>query len=339
MVSWTRHDSGVMCGLKPALEGCTRAYIFDLENTLIVVKKGHPWKWWHASVPDKLRDLANAPGNLILISHDAKRNSDENSVLSMVAEIVVQLGIPVCVLVTFHGQNAKPRTHTWDLFASQIMPECLHHLVVGHAQQKLMNLKFATNLGCPYKTPQEFFLNGPLEDLPRLKNWSEWLSSQVPLDSSKWGPRQQQELVLLVGRPVSGKTTLANHVFHRYTILSLDESGTIPKLVKATKCALADGASVVIDAPNATVAERRRYISCATTPVRALVISVADDVANQLNAYREACGGKRVPTITINNYFSKYEAPTLEEGICEIHTATSFIAVPMHKRALFCTHW
>jgi len=345
-LTWTRHESGVMCGLtQPMMPQCERAYIFDLENTLIVVKNA-TWKWWHPSVPEKLCELNKIASNCIIISHDAKRNSDETTVLKLLNGVATQLNLPVCVLVTF---QAKPRTKMWDLFTSHVMPECLHHLVVGHTQQKLVNYKFATNLGCPFKTPQEFFLNAPVADLPRLKNWSEWLDNQVPLDSSKWGPREQQEVVLLVGRPTSGKTTLATQVFlaaalgetrRQYDILSLDTLGTVAKMGKAAKAALESGSSVVVDAMNATTADRKRYIDVAgVVPVRAIVMAIADDVATQLNAYRGACGGKRVSALTVNNFFSKYEPPTIEEGICEIHTVTSFITMSMNERALFCTQW
>lgn len=336
-LTWSRHESGVVCG---SMAQGMRAYMFDLENTLIIVKRGCPCKWWHTSVPEKLCKLSTIDGNVIVISHDAKRGDDEKNVLNLLTDVTSQLKIPVCVLVNFNPQNAKPRTHIWDLFNSHIAPECLHHLVVGHG---LVNYKFATNMGCPYKTPNEFFLNAPLSEMPRLKNWNEWLDNQIPMDSSKWGERPCQELILLVGRPVSGKTTLANQVFPNCTILSLETLGTVAKVAKAAKVALKSTASVVIDAPNGTVAERKRYIDCVSSftqiPVRAIVISIADDVATQLNAYKQACGGKGVATITINKFLSKYEAPCIEEGISEIHTVTSFITIPMHMRALFCTHW
>ena len=329
-----------MCGLTQPMPQCERAYIFDFENTLIVVKK-ETWQWWHARVPERLCEVNKDASNCIIVWHDAKEiHSDA---LNMLDKVVMQLNLSrVCVIVTC---QSKPRANMWELFSSHVMPQCLHHLVVGHTQQKLVNYKFATNLGCPFKTPKEFFLNAPTEGLPRLKNWGEWLDNQAPLDSSKWGPRKHQELILLIGRPASGKTTLANSVFKNYEVLSLDMLGTVAKVGKAIKVALANGASgtsVVIDALNATVADRKRYITIAENancPVRALVMAIADDVADQLNAYRVACGGKRVSPLTVRNFFCKYEAPTIDEGIGEIHTVTTYITMYMNERALFCTHW
>ena len=75
----------------------------------------------------------------------------------------------------------------------------------------------------------------------------------------------QQEMVVLVGSPASGKTTVYTRYFEpdRYAHVSRDILGTTAKCVQQCRAALKAGLSVVIDNTNPSVDTRKTYLEIA----------------------------------------------------------------------------
>jgi bifunctional polynucleotide phosphatase/kinase len=147
-----------------------------------------------------------------------------------------------------------------------------------------------------------------------------------------------QEIVLLIGPPSSGKSTFCASYFPNYTLVNMDTLKTKAKCLKATREAIAQGKSVIIDNTNPSKKSRAEYISIIkgkmkdqpkidgsshNITVRCVVMDVSKDLALHLNMLRvKMTQGKRKknPTVAYNVYYKNYETPAKEEGIDEIIT-------------------
>ncbi|KAI1826921.1 DNA kinase/phosphatase Pnk1 [Xylaria intraflava] len=185
---------------------------FDLDSTLIVTASGKKfgndpadWKWWHASVPTRLRELYADGYRVIVVSNQAGLTLHPNpsakapakSVKAKVADfkqkcaaVLAQLGLPTSVYAaTGRDRYRKPRTGMWDelcrdygIPADEIDLE--HCVFVGDAGGRTARVagdgvpaaakdfscsdrNFAHNLGIEYKTPEEFFLGEPPREFTR----------------------------------------------------------------------------------------------------------------------------------------------------------------------------
>ena len=140
-------------------------------------------------------------------------------------------------------------------------------------------------------------------------------------------------LTLLVGIPGSGKTTWANKRCRKnQVVLSSDlirkelfndeTNQSNNKLVFKTlydkaKTYLKNGTSVIIDATNATKADRKSaldHFSDLKIPVTAIVFTTPTEVCKIRDSKRQRTVGEDV----INKFVQIYEKPTLSEGFNKI---------------------
>jgi len=186
--------------------------------------------------------------------------------------------------------------------------------------------KFAANIGVKFHTPEELFL----EEKPVEFEWgtidpAELLKNAKAVENTKFHS-DKQEVVIMVGRPASGKSTFTKKYFvpHGYIRINRDELKTQAKCQKAVKDALAEGCSVVVDNTNPTSKVRAEYISIAQendVPVRCFSFSTPQEVAGHLNYVRvkETNGEvRRVPDVGHRTYDKNFEEPTTDEGFSEI---------------------
>jgi predicted kinase len=132
------------------------------------------------------------------------------------------------------------------------------------------------------------------------------------------------ECVILIGVPAAGKTTFYQQRFaatHRH--VSKDNwPNTRDRDARqrgAVNEALAEGAPVVIDNTNPTVADRAAIIAMARAHgarVSGYFFDVTTREAVARNAQRS--GRQRVPNVAIFTIAKRLERPTLEEGFDEL---------------------
>lgn len=150
----------------------------------------------------------------------------------------------------------------------------------------------------------------------------------------------QLQIILMIGAPGSGKSTHVKTLLQEntdYKLLSSDamraEFGTgeddqsvTPKVFSTLKYRLnkylQEKQTVIIDATNMNVKDRKSYIDAAKL-FGAKVVAYAFVCDKQTllnrNQKRGAGGGRNVPDFVIDKMLAKYQPPTTQEGFDEIH--------------------
>ncbi|OBT59866.1 hypothetical protein VE03_10555, partial [Pseudogymnoascus sp. 23342-1-I1] len=220
---------------------------FDLDSTLIETKSGklhaensNDWRWWHPTLPTKLRSLVSEAHNLIIFTNQGRLTTatgdeaPESLVFKGKLEAIGKdLGVPFTVYAACaNDAYRKPRGGMWDYmrdkdFAS--MDFGLDGLTgdaffVGDAAGRENDFSdcdrhFCDNLGITFFTPEEFLFGDKTQVLghkfdPRWYIPSSLGGNPVSKPISRIPPIPvKAELVVLVGLPGAGKTTYyKNHL-------------------------------------------------------------------------------------------------------------------------------
>ena len=337
---------------------------FDMDSTLISTKSGKrfptnrkDWKWWHSSVCDKLHELYDKGYQLVIFTNQAgisKARVDSISIFGKIDDLVQALGIPISAFVaTATDVNRKPMTTMWDLFCFGRNVDLAGSFYCGDAAGRnktnknkrdfsVSDRKFAANCGLTFVTPEELFLGqAPSIDWTwRSRSPEELLniySEPQPLIKTS----TEQELIIMVGSPASGKTTIVRSLEDQgYVVVNQDILKTKAKCLKACRLALVKGKSVVIDRTNPTNKDRADFIKqlnvVCDVQTRCIHMSTPRDMCDHLNIYRENVSKrKRVPDIALNIYFCRYVPPSIDEGFSEIVTVQPCLKLENENRRLF----
>jgi len=138
--------------------------------------------------------------------------------------------------------------------------------------------------------------------------------------------KKEQELVIFVGCPASGKSTFAKKYFvpAGYVHVNQDTLKTKEKCAKAAREAVLSKKSVVVDNTNPGLDTRSLYTSIAEDAgigLRCFVFLTDVELAHHLNFYREKItkgAVRRIPDVGYNMFKSKFKEPTTKEGFTEI---------------------
>lgn len=346
---------------------------FDFDGTLCVTKSGSKfctsatdWKYWQPCVPEILKQYYDKEYRIVIFSNQlgiGKKKVKPEVIKGEFDNFQAAVGLPMDMFIaTQEDGSRKPSTGMYDLFVEKACdgkePNLSESIFVGDAAGRAANSgqidgkkdfscsdrKFAMNVGVPFKTPEEFFLNKPEAkytmdgfDPQSLKEDAPLIQSTVKASSDKSSSSEKsteivrpdrQELVLLVGPPASGKSTFVRRYFlpcGKYEHVSRDILKDMKKCVSSADAALKAGRSVVIDNTSPKKADREPFIKLAKSngniPVRVLFFPFDIQLVQHTNAYRERLLGSsapHVPLIALRMYFSKMEEPSLSEGIEEV---------------------
>jgi bifunctional polynucleotide phosphatase/kinase len=157
--------------------------------------------------------------------------------------------------------------------------------------------EFAHALGTKFFTPEDMF---PLEARvkPAVK------------------PSAKKEVVIMVGYPASGKSTIAKTELAPYHRVDGDSLKTAAAMVKDAEKHIGTQ-SVVFDSTAGTRAKRAEFVNFAKKhdlPVRVFWVQTPIEVAMERNKQRQAEGGAKIPDIVFYVYRKNFEEPTEAEG-------------------------
>ncbi|EAW15902.1 putative DNA 3'-phosphatase Tpp1 [Aspergillus fischeri NRRL 181] len=354
-------------GEQPARREKAKVAAFDLDSTLVVTASGNTfprdssdWKWFSPNVPVKLQEL-NADGRLtathryhVVIMSNQKRISlqkdlkggraDSKSLTNFkerVTGVMRQIDIPISVYAaTAADENRKPRTGMWkefvedydlDVFGVDLSASFYVGDAAGRPQDhSMVDRGFAMNVGIPFKTPEEFFLNEAAQDVQEPFNPSSYIKSEpadnVPAPFTRQSPR---ELVIFCGSPGAGKSTFYwNHLEPLgYERVNQDNLKTRQKCIKVAKEFLAAGSSVVVDNTNADPNTRAEWVRVAkefNVPIRCVYFTSSPELCKHNNAVRAANRALNpesrapLPGIAFGDFLKRFKEPTMEEGFSDI---------------------
>jgi bifunctional polynucleotide phosphatase/kinase len=282
---------------------------FDFDDTLITTKSGlkfakgeDDWKWWHASVPAKLKALDDEGWIVVIISNQAavSLHSDSktlngmrslNNLKGKVGAVFKSLDLSGGIglyAATENDRFRKPRTGMWeqvlmnygltepgdvDLESSIFVGDA-----AGRAGDKVKGVKkdhsssdrdLAANIGIGFQTPEEFFPGQEAKPFARVFEPRAYLDTAITAqtDSSPilFSKRNNLDLVLFCGSPGAGKSTFYwQHMQPLgYERVNQDLLKTRDKCMKVTTQLLEDKTSVVVDNTNADIETRQAWISLA----------------------------------------------------------------------------
>ena len=165
--------------------------------------------------------------------------------------------------------------------------------------------KFAVNCGMKYYSPEKIF--------PHIIN---------NYKDVNFTHSNNQEIILMMGYPGSGKTKFTNKYFNNYDnyiVLHGDDIKTEKKMKTNLTKQIENGRSVVIDATNPSIKKRIVFVEIAqkyNIPIRLIHVSTSIELSMERNFKRDK--DKQVPKIAFYTYRKKFEEPNINEGFKEI---------------------
>jgi len=356
-ISWAgSNDSILKAVTREPEQKRSKVAAFDLDTTLIVTASGrvfakddNDWKWFHTSVPSKLESLHNEGYAIAILTNQNGLNSPKKveGFKRKISSILSQLSMSVTLIAALKKDiHRKPSRAMWDLLDESGLPkfDISESLYVGDAagradgwkpkakkDHSCGDRKFADNIGIKFQTPEEFFLK---ESASKF-SWGDFNPKTIKSDAPLFSPtntplvpdNEEQEVIVFVGYPASGKSTFA----HRYLIpkgyvhVNQDTLKTREKCIAACQRALQEGKSVVIDNTNADTATRANYVKCAkasNVKTRCFWFTASKELAQHNNAYRAynaPTGGRELLSgMVFHMYNSKFQEPKTSEGFEEI---------------------
>jgi ParB-like chromosome segregation protein Spo0J len=135
--------------------------------------------------------------------------------------------------------------------------------------------------------------------------------------TNKLKPATHKEVIIMIGYPASGKSTIAQTVFPSYYTVSGDVHKTAKAMLKdAEKHVITN--SILFDSTAGTKAKRHEFLLFAqkhNLPTRAIWVTTSIDEAMERNKQRAAeTKSAKIPDVAFYIYRKNFETPTEAEG-------------------------
>ena len=280
--------------------------LFDFDGTLVKPKDGRAfprdvgdWQYTRPSVPSVVRSYGQTH-HVVIVTDQSKPWK-----LDQIRAVVSDLGVE-CMTVVVGVQTQKPSTALFYRALPQFNAE--NAFYVGDAAGRQGDWSdrdkiFAENAKVRFHTPEEVF---PLR------------TDESAIASCVVSQANAKEVVIMVGYPASGKSTIAS-TFEaaNYHIVVGDRLKTKAAMIKDAEKHIGLQ-SVVFDSTAGTTAARREFVQFANKhrlPVRVIWVNVPIDVAMERNKQRAAATTvRKIPDVAFYVYRKKFEVPDVLEG-------------------------
>ena len=285
----------------------------DFDHTIVKPKnnKTFPsnkddWEWLRPNVREIIMDYYNKGYAIVVFTNQFRDFKKEQ-----VKIVLDSIGCPYKAYLAYDKKIKKPSPFLFEQYKRKNF-DFDKSFYVGDAMGRVQDWSdsdklFAINCGLKYKTPEELFL-------PKEENKKKTIPYNVE-------PNDKQELVIMVGFPGSGKTTLTTifEKYSNYSILHGDELKTETKIIKMLTKELENNKSVIIDATNPSIKKRSIFINIAkkyNIYIRIITMSTSMEESMNRNSLRD----KPIPKIAFYMFRKNYEEPTLNECVDEVIT-------------------
>tara|TARA_X000000368_G_C23003548_1_gene700056 strand:- start:357 stop:1217 length:861 start_codon:yes stop_codon:yes gene_type:complete len=281
--------------------------IFDYDWTLVrpksngtFAKNENDWMWLTESVPNILKELYANGYSINIISNQRKNTKTK---IKEINNALSSLNIPIVYVVGIDDIIAKPNKSIFELLLTNKKCDKNKSFYVGDALGRQgdwtdVDKQFAENIGLKYFSPDEIFkIEKPIEK---------------PIENVN------QEIIVMVGYPGSGKTTISEKINKdKYVVISGDKFANSKNMIKESEKYLAVGKSVIYDATNPTIEKRKEYINVAKKyNIESRCINVKTDIIESM--FRNNKRDKVIPKIVYYVFRKKYQEPNISEGFTEI---------------------
>jgi uracil-DNA glycosylase len=338
--------------------GVFAVHAFDLDDTLTrplggrkFARDGADWQWWHASVKDKLASLSAEQSDALVavftnqrgVSLGRTRLADVHERIEAVMRAAGVGAHRWAALISTHDDRfRKPDVGMWRTLVSAFHGhiDIARSVYVGDAagrpgDHSNSDEAFARRVPLRFATPELYFL-GARSTLERYVSTPlgaalRQLATLPPLDDVASALQllaadddESVELVVLVARPASGKSTLIEACAARnanYRVVSRDVLGTQKRCLREAGTLLRDGHSVIVDNTSPSAAARSVYVNLAHSlgvRVRAIHLDLPELVSRRLNEMRRNSGGRSVPNIGFAMFRKHFQRPLADEGFDQV---------------------
>lgn len=313
-------------------------YAFDMDDTLIKTKSGHKfpkdqndWEWLFPIIPNNLKEL-HAKGIIIAIISNQKGVSTGSTKLEHITEKIQamsdQLGFSLTYFVaTSDDKYRKPSPmigrHIQELggkltiYVGDAAGRPASWKIGKKKDFSCSDRKFAFNCGIKFATPEEFFLN---ESEAQFEyDGCDQITFGQPF---QYVPTAPIEMIVMVGMPASGKSTLAKEISSKFghEYINQDTLKTKIRCIKAAKVALSKGKSIIIDNTCPSVEARKEFTSLVkNAPTVCIWMKTSEELSRHNNEFRTICGGSHIPCIVYAKYKKSFVEPTIAEGFSVVH--------------------
>jgi bifunctional polynucleotide phosphatase/kinase len=253
---------------------------------------------------EKVLEIGGNIGRNSLIIAYILGNRNNFVTLECDENIAKQLEVPLFVSIATNKKIYKPNIQIFDKVVGSNEINKSESFYVGDALGRKTDFAdsdkvFAENIGIKYYSPEDFF--GEKEEivLPNIPKVNE------------------PEIVIMVGYPASGKSTIAHEIFEKrgYEIISGDVYKTTPKMLRVALPFVLEKKSIVFDATNSSKKKRSEYVTFAKKhnySVRCIHVQTSMEISYKRNKMRAE--EDQIPKIAYSVYTKHFEEPSEDEG-------------------------
>lgn len=316
---------------------------FDLDQTLIKTKsnKRFPnnsddWMWNYHDVKNILNEFHLGNYSLIIITNQAGIKSSEIKMEEFKTKIqniesdikTTHVNLSFRIFCAVHKDiHRKPYPTFLEKF---VIDRTISFYCGDGAGRKndhtSADIKFAYNVGIQFRTPENVFLAdtnslGILEYPTKL--FSDEITKNEPY-TYKLNEDHKPELIIMVGLPASGKSTIREEIIknNKIDVINLDTIKSKPKMINMIKSSVDCKNSLIIDNTNLEVETRSKLIKMVkginkNYYVRIIHIDTLFERCLHNNFYRYYINykeAKLIPDFVYKMMRKKFVEPTLAEN-------------------------
>lgn len=340
---------------------------FDLDNTIIKFKD-KDFNFLTETVLSKILQILNIPDcKFIIVTNQKGLNKKKEKLdtwLINVGKLLNKITIPCMIFASF--DNDKYRKPLPNILTDNIKFKREGSFFCGDAGGNIprfingikyeadfsdTDAKFASNLNITFIHRDHYFLcdisnnykisyNIKIDDAISMDEWHNLATSFLqPMLTNVNGRQSNPEInnrkhvIIMVGMPGSGKSTMTKYLCDNYGYISVNQDTlkTKAKCIKYFKEQIALGNNIIIDNTNPSVSTRSEYIKITSIlkhyDCYCIHFDIDRDTCYHNNIYRYLKNNtlEIVPKIAYAMYSKNYAGPTVAEGFTNILTINKCI--------------